>query len=54
MDELKLNNNFQELSLTEEMNTEGGIAPVLIFLGKAVLAGIGAAGGYVVVDKLLS
>lgn len=53
MQELKLNSNFEEMTLTEEMNTDGGIAPLVIFLGKAVLAGGGFAAGYWLVDKIV-
>lgn len=53
MEQLKLDNNFDELGVEEVMEVDGGVAPILIFLGKAALAGAGFAIGYWGLDKLL-
>lgn len=53
MKELELCNGFAELEVEELTAVDGGVAPLLIFLGKAALAGAGFALGYWGLDKLL-
>ena len=53
MEELKLNNQFVELQSTELESVDGGVAPLLIFLGKAALSGAGFALGYWGLDQIL-
>lgn len=51
--ELRMTNGFCEMSQNEMEATEGGVAPFLVFLGKAAVAGICWGLGYVAMDKIL-
>ena len=48
-----LNNEFYEMSQDEIMTIDGGVAPIVVFLGKVALAGICWGLGYVGMDKIL-
>lgn len=49
-----LNENFETLETNELENIDGGVAPVIVFLGKAALSGIGFGLGYWGIDTLLN
>ena len=52
MDKLQLCSSFEEITLEEQYNTDGGVAPLLVFVGKAILSGGSFAAAYWGVDKI--
>ncbi len=51
--EMVLNNGFCEMSQEEVVDIEGGVGPVIAFLGKAAFTGICWGLGYIAMDKIL-
>ena len=44
--------NFSDLELNELESIDGGVAPLLVFAGKAALSGIGFGVGYFGLKKI--
>ena len=51
--ETTLNNGFCEMSQDETMTVDGGVAPLVVFLGKAAFAGVCWGLGYLAMDKII-